>query len=236
MENEFSIKMNSNMNREQKCGYITYLSPTKACNGGKGTQFEIVLQHDEKSSTRVRGFGQDTYRRIKPLHAGKSPVRVELFPNPNFPKTPYTINERCRITGAKFQEVPWDYSEQTSSNDSGVPSKSMSIQKIFDEGDEQTYYSVTGKLRIGGAPVKVRADGNKIKEDITIFDNSGHTLVSLWDELWKNLLDDDIVSLSHMKLRHYGGTHLTSSPQTTITEVTDSNLDINIQQTSMWTT
>ena len=224
--------MASKDQKESKSGFVTYLSPTKPCNEGKGTQFDVVLQDGEKSSTRIKGFGKQTYQNVKSVHEAKSPVRIELFKNPKFPKNPFTINERCIISPAKFAEVPFQYSSDAGSADSAgseVTSKNATIKQIMEKRDMITPYTVTGIIQIGSAPVKVIEDGNKkLKGDVMVIDSTGKTFITLWDGQWKDLASDDELSITHVKFRDYGRDHLTTTFKSKITKEKKGTVKVKI--------
>ena len=203
---------------EDKSGYITYLSPTKPCRGG--LQYEIKLQDGENSCTQVRGFGQDSYSKMQGYHFSKKPVRVELFKNAGYDKP--SFNARCKIRDAVFQEVPWKYNAEVgeSSKWSDKGSEERDIKTIIQNNNFDTYYTVKGRVRMGSGPVKVRDNGSKLKEDITLFDKTGHLPITLWNELWEQMDTGDTVSLTHVKLRSFREKlYLTSSPSSVATKV-----------------
>ena len=205
---------------EKKAGYITYLSPTKPCKGG-GTQYEVTIQDGETTATKAQGFGSDGYRKLLPYHQSKSPIKIELFKNPGY-NTP-TFNGRCKVADAVFQEVPFKYDtrfgEQSGSGEK--KSEEKDIAAIIKADNFDAYYTVSGRVKVGTGPVKVR-NGAKLKDDISIYDKSRSTSITLWNMLWEQMQTGDTVQLTHLKLRSFKDkTYLTSSPFTKLVKVED---------------
>ena len=168
---------------EEKTGYITYLSPTKPCKGS--VQYDITLQDGEKTATQVKGFGSDSYRKIKTYHESKKPVRVELFKNQTY-KNP-AFNGRCKVQDALYLEVPFQYNSNVTSNTS-KPSITKDIATILEEDNKDNYYTVNGHVQIGTGPIKINDHGQRIKEDNAIIDSSNESVpLTLWNNLWKEL-------------------------------------------------
>lgn len=129
--------------KEEKAGYITWMSPPKSCNNGRGIQFDFNLQDDENTSTKVRGFGKSTLKTLKPFHEGKSPVKMQLFKDEKY-QNPYSISERCPIEAALHQDVPFQFNMEVSS--SSLLSKEIDLTTLLASGDESSYYTVNGKV------------------------------------------------------------------------------------------
>lgn len=197
---------------EQKAGYVTYLSPTKPCKGG--VQYDMTLQDGEETATQVKGFGSDSYRKMKTYHDSKKPVRVQLFKNEGY-KSP-ALNTRCKVEDALYKEVPFDYnSDVNSSSGFSKPSIPKDIATILDENNEDSYYTVNGRVQIGTGPIKTN-NGQRLKEDNAIIDSSEKSVpLTLWNNIWEGLDSGDLVSLTHLKLKHFREkTYLTTSPFT----------------------
>ena len=200
-------------------GYVLTLSATRPCKNG--VQFDFKFQDGEKSARNLRGFGSDSYRKIKDFYSSKRPVFIELYNSPGY-ETP-VCNSRSKVRNVTYHEVPFRFDLSVQAKISTAQeSMPESVRNILDSVDCDKYFTVKGRLHVGSGPVKSRPNGSKFKEDITIFDASGSASLTLWNGSWEQCESGNVFSITHVKFRSFRErVYLTASPFSSITKLED---------------
>ena len=75
------------------------------------------------------------------------------------------------------------------------------------------YYTTLAKLFIGIAPAKINPSRGSVKEDIYLAEHTGKMELHEWEGQFEDLIDGQVYSVSHLKVRKYiGVVFMTSTP------------------------
>lgn len=209
--------------REAK-GYVAYLSPKSKCKNTTRPQFEIHIQDNANSLMKVKGFGDDAYRKLLPYAKDKSPVKVQLFKNENYPLP--VFGQRSTVESATFSDVPFKLNENLKV-EGGASSSSMKdsvvadINDILANKDPGKYYTVLGKVHKGPGSEKCW-NGKRLKDDNMVFDKKKSIRLTLWNNGIDQVDNGSCYEISHLRFKEFDGIpQLTCSPHTIITAVKD---------------
>ena len=111
------------------------------------------------------------------------------------------------------------------------PSHDLKIKDILERGLGDNYYTINVKVRVGPKLPKI-FDGNRIKEDIVVKDNSGESInLHVWNKLIEEI-ENGCYVITHVKLKSFKTLYLMATPYTTLTEVEENDVLINEEEMS----